>query len=69
MYSWHKYNLKRKIAQLAPINAEQFAQKVLGMYLYNAYHVSLLIRFAAQQTKGREEEERQGVVYECSLCR
>ncbi|KAG1237428.1 hypothetical protein G6F35_000620 [Rhizopus arrhizus] len=39
------------------------------MYLYNAYHVSLLIRFAAQQTKGREEEERQGVVYECSLCR
>ncbi|KAG1466572.1 hypothetical protein G6F46_001823 [Rhizopus delemar] len=49
---WHKYNLKRKIAQLAPINAEQFAQKVL-----------------AQQTKGREEEERQGLVYECSLCR
>ncbi|CEG80213.1 hypothetical protein RMATCC62417_14582 [Rhizopus microsporus] len=49
---WHKYNLKRKIAQLAPINAEQFAQKVL-----------------AQQTKGREEEERQGIIYECTFCR
>ncbi|CAO3702375.1 unnamed protein product [Rhizopus stolonifer] len=49
---WHKYNLKRKIAQLTPISAEQFAQKVL-----------------AQQTKGREEEERQGIIYDCTLCR
>ncbi|KAI8991498.1 C2H2 type zinc-finger-domain-containing protein [Mycotypha africana] len=49
---WHKYNLKRKIAQLAPVTAEQFAQKVL-----------------AQQTKGREEAEKQGLVYECVLCK
>ncbi|KAL0144682.1 C2H2-type zinc finger transcription factor [Mucor lusitanicus] len=49
---WHKYNLKRKIAQLPSVNAEQFAQKVL-----------------AQQMKGREEEERQGLVYECVICR
>ncbi|KAI8359919.1 C2H2 type zinc-finger-domain-containing protein [Choanephora cucurbitarum] len=49
---WHKYNLKRKIAQLPSVTAEQFAQKVL-----------------AQQTKGREEEERQGLVYECTICR
>ncbi|KAI8083391.1 C2H2 type zinc-finger-domain-containing protein [Gilbertella persicaria] len=49
---WHKYNLKRKIAQLPSVTAEQFAQKVL-----------------AQQTKGREEEERQGLVYECTVCR
>ncbi|KAI8888814.1 hypothetical protein K501DRAFT_320725 [Backusella circina FSU 941] len=27
---WHKYNLKRKIAQLPPVAAEQFAQKVLA---------------------------------------
>ncbi|KAI7865148.1 C2H2 type zinc-finger-domain-containing protein [Spinellus fusiger] len=27
---WHKYNLKRKIAELAPIDAEQFAHKVLA---------------------------------------
>ncbi|CEP14792.1 hypothetical protein [Parasitella parasitica] len=49
---WHKYNLKRKIAQLPSINAEQFAQKVL-----------------AQQMKGKEEEERQGLVYECVICK
>ncbi|KAI7902484.1 C2H2 type zinc-finger-domain-containing protein [Cokeromyces recurvatus] len=49
---WHKYNLKRKIAQLSPVTAEQFAQKVL-----------------AQQTKGKEEEERRGLIYECMICR
>lgn len=49
---WHKYNLKRKIAQLPSLSAEKFAQKVL-----------------AQQTKGREEAERQGLVYECTICR
>ncbi|KAI9306088.1 C2H2 type zinc-finger-domain-containing protein [Cunninghamella echinulata] len=27
---WHKYNLKRKVADLAPVTAEQFAQKVLA---------------------------------------
>ncbi|KAI8393587.1 C2H2 type zinc-finger-domain-containing protein [Radiomyces spectabilis] len=27
---WHKYNLKRKIANLTPVTAEQFAQKVLA---------------------------------------
>ncbi|KAJ2962913.1 hypothetical protein NQZ79_g1984 [Umbelopsis isabellina] len=48
---WHKYNLKRKVAELAPINAEQFAQKVL-----------------AQQARGREEEERLDLVYDCILC-
>ncbi|KAI8332905.1 C2H2 type zinc-finger-domain-containing protein [Chlamydoabsidia padenii] len=27
---WHKYNLKRKVAELTPVSAEQFAQKVLA---------------------------------------
>ncbi|KAI9481600.1 MAG: C2H2 type zinc-finger-domain-containing protein [Benjaminiella poitrasii] len=27
---WHKYNLKRKIANLSPVTAEQFTQKVLS---------------------------------------
>ncbi|ORZ04943.1 C2H2 type zinc-finger-domain-containing protein [Absidia repens] len=27
---WHKYNLKRKVAELSPVSAEQFAQKVLA---------------------------------------
>ncbi|KAI8092764.1 C2H2 type zinc-finger-domain-containing protein [Halteromyces radiatus] len=27
---WHKYNLKRKVADLSPVSAEQFAQKVLA---------------------------------------
>jgi len=27
---WHKYNLKRKVARLASVTAEQFAQKVLA---------------------------------------
>ncbi|KAI8976821.1 non-SMC mitotic condensation complex subunit 1 [Pilobolus umbonatus] len=49
---WHKYNLKRKIAQLPSITAEQFAQKVL-----------------AQQAKGKELEEKQGLIYECVICR
>ncbi|KAG2216988.1 hypothetical protein INT45_007673 [Circinella minor] len=49
---WHKYNLKRKIADLVPLNAEQFAQKVL-----------------AQQAQNREAEERQGLIYECAVCR
>ncbi|KAG2189423.1 hypothetical protein INT44_004565 [Umbelopsis vinacea] len=48
---WHKYNLKRKVAELNPITAEQFAQKVL-----------------AQQARGREEEERHDLVYDCVLC-
>jgi hypothetical protein len=29
----HRYNLKRKIAELPPVTAEVFAQKVLGSYL------------------------------------
>ncbi|KAI9321915.1 C2H2 type zinc-finger-domain-containing protein [Dichotomocladium elegans] len=49
---WHKYNLKRKIADLDPVDAEQFAQKVL-----------------AQQARNREEQERQGFIYECHVCR
>ncbi|KAL9537167.1 hypothetical protein MBANPS3_012020 [Mucor bainieri] len=49
---WHKYNLKRKIANLSSVNAEQFAQKVL-----------------AQQQQGREEQEKQGLIYECPLCK
>lgn len=28
--SWHKYNLKRKLANLSAVNAEQFTQKVLA---------------------------------------
>ncbi|KAI9250591.1 C2H2 type zinc-finger-domain-containing protein [Phascolomyces articulosus] len=32
---WHKYNLKRKIADLPPLNAEQFAQKVLAQQAQN----------------------------------
>ncbi|KAJ1652909.1 pre-60S factor rei1 [Dispira simplex] len=27
---WHRYNLKRKIAELPPVNAENFAQRVLN---------------------------------------
>jgi hypothetical protein len=27
----HRYNLKRKVAELPPVTAEVFAQKVLGM--------------------------------------
>jgi pre-60S factor REI1 len=27
---WHRYNLKRKVAQLAPVTAEQFAEKLLA---------------------------------------
>lgn len=28
--SWHKYNLKRKVAELAPVSAQQFAEKLMG---------------------------------------
>jgi pre-60S factor REI1 len=49
---WHKYNLKRKIANLSSVDAQQFAQKVL-----------------AQQQQGREEQEKQGLIYECPLCK
>ncbi|KAI8058521.1 C2H2 type zinc-finger-domain-containing protein [Syncephalis plumigaleata] len=27
---WHRYNLKRKVAELAPVTAEQFAEKLLA---------------------------------------
>ncbi|KAI9184218.1 pre-60S factor rei1 [Blastocladiella emersonii ATCC 22665] len=27
---WHRYNLKRKVAELAPVSAEEFAQRVLS---------------------------------------
>ncbi|RKP09081.1 C2H2 type zinc-finger-domain-containing protein [Thamnocephalis sphaerospora] len=27
---WHRYNLKRKVAQLAPVTAEQFAEKLMA---------------------------------------
>ncbi|KAI7898748.1 C2H2 type zinc-finger-domain-containing protein [Cokeromyces recurvatus] len=49
---WHKYNLKRKVANLLPVTAEQFNQKVLS-----------------QQAQNREELEKQGLVYECQLCK
>ncbi|KAJ2582058.1 condensin complex non-SMC subunit Cnd1, partial [Coemansia sp. RSA 1836] len=28
---WHRYNLKRKVADLPPVNAESFAQRVLSL--------------------------------------
>ena len=70
--SWHKYNLKRKIADLAPVNAEQFAQKVLGKtrpIKCGAVHVFTQRSFVAQQSQNREAEERQGLIYECATCR
>lgn len=27
---WHRYNLKRKVAELPPVTSEVFSQKVLG---------------------------------------
>ena len=27
---WHRYNLKRKIAELAPVSADVFAEKLLA---------------------------------------
>ncbi len=29
---WHRYNLKRKVADLPPVTSEVFTQKVLGEY-------------------------------------
>ncbi|KAI8342934.1 C2H2 type zinc-finger-domain-containing protein [Chlamydoabsidia padenii] len=49
---WHKYNLKRKMAELAPVTSYQFNEKVL-----------------AQQAKGKEESEQDGIVYHCYSCR
>jgi hypothetical protein len=33
---WHRYNLKRKVAELAPVTAEQFAEKLLGELIWCA---------------------------------
>lgn len=27
---WHRYNLKRKVAELSPVTSEVFNQKILG---------------------------------------
>ncbi|ORZ17978.1 C2H2 type zinc-finger-domain-containing protein [Absidia repens] len=39
---WHKYNLKRKVAELAPVSAEQFAQKVLAVGREEAEKANLI---------------------------
>jgi hypothetical protein len=60
------------VAELAPITAEQFAQKVLGtastfdMVVGNDF--LLIVCATAQQARGREEEERQELVYDCMAC-
>ncbi|CAG8458384.1 12792_t:CDS:2 [Ambispora leptoticha] len=35
---WHRYNLKRKVAELPPVTAEVFAQKVLAQQVQNRDH-------------------------------
>jgi hypothetical protein len=52
--SWHKYNLKRKIAQLPSVNAEQFAQKVLGkIYTFVFPLFDSLIRILLSSTTNK----------------
>jgi len=43
----HRYNLKRKIAELPPVTAEVFAQKVLGKFLH---WNSLLTHFSSARS-------------------
>lgn len=64
--------MKRKIADLPPVDAEQFAQKVLGKCLSSMVAFGCIDNqnlYVAQQALHREEEERQGLSYECSTCR
>ena len=77
--SWHKYNLKRKVAELAPVSAQQFAEKLMGKDgVFNVLGfaavviVGLLIQLAfheASQQKGQEEQEKMGLIYECPTCK
>ena len=37
---WHRYNLKRKVADLGPITAADFAEKVENIQKQNSYEIS-----------------------------
>lgn len=42
---WHRYNLKRKVADLPPVSLEQFQQKQKGSitYMWAMYEVCLFL--------------------------
>lgn len=45
---WHRYNLKRKVADLPPVSREQFQQKQQGEILKHMF-IELLISFHSCQ--------------------
>jgi hypothetical protein len=55
---WHCYNLKRKMANMEPVDAENFAQRLLGTMI-GVYSTSSLIKHSHSSTseiKGRCNE-------------
>lgn len=60
----HRYNLKRKIAELAPVTAEVFAQKVLGMFCIRSKSYSV-----AQQDQLRLSASQANYTQTCVPCK
>lgn len=61
----HRYNLKRKVAELPPVTAEVFAQKVLGIPFWN----DLIANLLAQQDQLRLSASQANYSQTCPACK
>jgi len=63
--SRHRYNLKRKIAELPPVSAETFAEKVLGI----PWALSWVLTIIAQQDQARLTASQANYQQTCAACK
>ncbi|CAG8442305.1 11973_t:CDS:2 [Rhizophagus irregularis] len=61
---WHRYNLKRKVAELPPVTSEVFNQKVLGTNT----SMFVNIRLDPQQAQSNDAERKASFSAECTAC-
>ena len=64
---WHKYNLKRKVAELPPISVELFNQKILSKSASKKH--PFYESFLDQKLQQKQDAERHEFQKECTACR
>lgn len=69
---WHRYNLKRKVADMKPVSQADFELRVQSASFGHHSTAGMLtcsaMRVAAQQAKQEEEEQRSQFVAYCQPC-
>lgn len=69
---WHRYNLKRKVADLPPVTSEQFQQKAQGTVQYISNLGQYILTWAIVQKQAeatQTEQEQQPYKGQCAVCR